>query len=761
MVQNRDANVANLPKTQITPAFQSYLRTQMLRMQANGASEEDLARWMTLELERGEQAPRIIAPQTAFNVDASSTFQKPSMLRGLSMKALQGITFGFGDEAMGSILGVLTGEGARGGINTYRRELEAFTAEHPRLGIAAEIGGSVLTGGTAVKLARQGLAKVGLRGTAAAASPLAAAPLEGSAQAVARAAGPTLGQRIATAGRQGAGFGAAFGAGHQEGDISLEGISDRAKAALFGGTFGAALGLGLGAGIGVLGTVTRPIARAAVGSATNWQRAIQQRLPGVNTAEQHAKEMLVRGLVQDGVTIEEATRRIMAMQTSGTTPTLLDIAGDATLRLGKETVSSRTPAKQRLAEILLGRQAEQGDRISTRLFSQIFRGDRLGLRNVEEASSQLHAARKALSAGPYQQAFQETVEITPRMRQILSTKAFQRAYNIGRQIAEDIEAPAGIGIGLDIPLLPNIQRTLGATTPEGAAAVAQLQSKLFPTSLPVRALDYTKRGLDAVIRKGFEGKSIDKPAARGLRSMLNELLGAVDDQVPTYAEARAIYRGFSEADDALQLGREFLGQSPDKVRQIMNGLAPQERDFYRLGAANALYQQVTNVANEGADIARNYFGGRLFGGTSKAGERIRALFVDAPEVADDFMRMVAAETRISHTSAATRGAVRGSLQAAEEVAEGSTPVVRGGGLVTGAVLTAASAGRTGVQRLRGAWLNDVTDELSLLFTKGLNDPRELSTLLDELATIAARNKSKALSGSGLASGFLTGHLFGN
>jgi len=716
-----------------------YLRRQAMHILANNGSEEDVLRFLETE---GQRMPRRIGneqPET----------EMPSNLRGLSMRALQGITFGFGDEAMGALLGIITGEGARGGIDTYRREMNAWSEQHKGVGLLAELGGAVLTGNIAVKGARAALARIGFRGASRVAAPLAAAPLKGAAQAVARAAGPTTGQRILMGVRQGAGFGAAFGAGNTQGDLS-----DRTKGAILGSLTGAAIAGAVG-GVGTaIGTVTRPAARAA----TNWSRALQERLPGVGTPEQRARELLVRAFVQDGLTVQEAVRRAATMQQQGLRPSLLDVAGDETLKLAQETVRRRTPAKQKLVETLLGRQAEQGERLNTALFERIFRGGKLGLRNVEEVQTQLHTARRQLSAPAYQQAYQEVVEVTPRLRQILSNRAFRQAYAVGKQIADD-EAIAGIGIGPDIPILPNIQGALGASTREAAVAVDNIAARLFPKTLPVRALDYTKRGLDTMIRRGYKSGGMDATRARALRTTREEMLQIVDTQVPTFAQARAIYRGFSEADEALQLGREVLSMSPDKVRATMHALHPQERDFFRLGAADAISQRV-NGASEHADVARQFFGGRLFGGSSAQGERIRALFPESPEVADDFLRMVAGEARISYTNRIGRTQPGTTLQQVEQSFEGAAPpVIRGGGLQTGAVLTGASFLRSGVQRLRMGWTNDVTDELSLLFLKGIDNPNELYTVLDQLATLATHNTDKTLRASGLASGFLAGHMF--
>lgn len=674
------------PRAPVDPQVYQYLRRQSLNILATGGSQQDVVRFLDLE---GHKMPEI-AP-----TPGQEDVETPSMLRGLSMRALQGITFGFGDEAMGSLLGVLTGEGARGGIETYRKEMDAWSTQHRKLGLAAEIGGALLSGGA---VARGATALFG--------------------RAVASTA-PTLSQRAVAAAAQGGLAGALSGAGHAEG-----GLSERSKAALFGTVVGGVAAGTLVPAARLGATVARPIVR----SATRGIAALQRALPGVSTPEMQARELLARALKQDGIDVNTALKRLEDFARTGTNPTVADLGGDATMQLARDAVAQRTPAKQQLVEALLGRQGEQAGRLSGGLFQRIFRSNRMGLRNAYEAEDALVALRGQTADPLYRQAFQETVTLTPRMRQLLLHPKFAAAYRIGRNIASD-EDLAGIGHGLQVPPLPGV-KALPTTSAEAAKAVGEALGRTLPKELPVRALDYMKRGLDVVIKGGIQGNrpTLDRQAARTLRATLNEVLEEADKQVPSYAQARAVYRGFSEAKDAVELGRDFLGKAPEIVRREISKLHPSERDFYRLGAAQSLYERVSRVTSETADVARQFFGGRLFGGKSLQGERLRALFPDAPEVADDFMRLVAAETRISHTTArAVRGAQGAGVEQLENVMEGAIPTVRAS---MGVML--ANIARTGLVRARTGFAQDVSDELALLYSKGLQNPAELRALLTSL-----------------------------
>jgi hypothetical protein len=323
------------------------------------------------------------------------------------------------------------------------------------------------------------------------------------------------------------------------------------------------------------------------------------------------------------------------------------------------------------------------------------------------------------------------------MRRILGNKTFREAYRRGRNIAdeEDLAGIANPG-ALKVPKLPaKIQIAgMGEATPAVEAALKAQGISTFPAELPVRALDYMKRGLDEIVTKGFKSGGMSAQRARTLRATLNEVLEEVDKQVPTFGEARAIYRGFSESRDAVQLGRDFLKKAPEIVKREVQKLRPQDRDFYRVGAAQSLYETVIRPNAETPNIARQYFGGTLFGRPNINSQRLRSLFVDAPEVADDFMRQVAAETRLSHTATRTLGAAPGlGIQKAEQALEGSLPTVR-----ASMGVTALNVARTGILRAQTRWSRDVSDELAALFTRGLENPNEIRALLQSVSVAGER-----------------------
>jgi len=174
------------------------------------------------------------------------------------------------------------------------------------------------------------------------------------------------------------------------------------------------------------------------------------------------------------------------------------------------------------------------------------------------------------------------------------------------------------------------------------------------------------------------------------------------------------------------------------VKREVQRLRPQDRDFYRVGAAQSLYETVIRPNAETPNVARQFFGGSLFGRPNINSQRLRALFVDAPEVADDFMRQVAAETRLSHTATRTLGAAPGlGVQKAEQALEGSLPTVR-----ASIGVTALNVARTGILRAQTGWSRDVSDNLADIFTRGLTNPNDIRAVLQSIFAEGERIASR-------------------
>lgn len=731
---------SNTTAPRVSPGEYQYLQRQARNILINGGSEEDVVNFVSTHREM-PRASRVGAVTGAITTTGGEAPTEDNLVSGLSLNALQGVTFGFGDEALGSILGTLSGEGAAGGREEYRRRIAAWNEANPKKAFLAEIGGAVVTGGAAA-------GRLGIK------------------------AATTTAGRLGMAAAEGAVSGALAGAGAATGTIS-----DRTKAALLGTTAGAVLGPVLVGGARVAGTILRTPTRAVL----ERFKGLQDRLPGLGSSETHAKSLVLDVLEGEDLSVADLRNATAALRASGVDPTLADVGGEGLVTLLGETLSTRTAPKQQLAEALLGRQAEQGARLSGGFFRRAFRSDKFGLRNAYDAVDELALQRSTLAAPLYEEAHQGLVRVTPRLQTLLEKEPmFRAAWEEGARIAESEDVRRGLQGLAARPATPAIpsgslreaaQRKmveLGVDGPTMEAMLAQLPNN-FPEVVPVRALDYMKQGLDNVRERMLKKGGLDMKTYINISESLEDVLREVDDQVPAFGQARALWGGMSQAIEAVQLGQQFARKAPGLIEREVRTLTAKTpdghlTDFYRLGVAQALYEQATGpmARREGADIANRLFGGRVYGGASQDALRIRAVFGDNTTAAEDFMRQVAGEARISRTGVAAQRSPSGrAIQQFEQEMEGTPPQVR----MTPKQSMLGSL-RDAIMRGQRKFREQVSDDVAILFSRGIDDPRELDLVLDGLQHETTRRLARrrwgraADSALAISAGIMSGKVFG-
>lgn len=712
------------PRVDGLSPYQEFLYRQWGRIKARGGTDQDWANYV----QHAERLPLRNVLNTPKDPDLGTP--TPGVISGTLMSAFQGLSFGWGDEAIGGLAGLAT-LATGGGLERaeqrrqqttagFREQRTAFRQARPKTAIAGEIAGAIPSAGAAA-------ARLGVR------------------------VAPSVGRAALAAAGTGAAAGALAGAGETDGPIS-----DRTRGALFGGIVGLVLAPLTTVGIaGLAGAGKRVIPLVA-----RWNTALGEQ-SGV--PQTRARELLARALAQDGITVAEATKRLSQARAQGVPVTLADIAGEQTMGLAVAAQGIRGEAKRQLTDELLSRQADQGSRMLGNLADRVFRGTRGGLKNAYDTADDLFAQRSAQAAPLYDDAYQQMVQLTPTLRQMLQHPRFQDAYLVGRQIAND-EDLAGIGRGLAVPELfqKGVLRPGEATqrvAPKGLAVTGARRTPPDPTAqtrsfqvggetatgmpdqLPVRAIDYMKRGLDVIIGRGSEeGRpAIDHQLARSLNQLLRQGLAEVDEQVPSYAAARATWAGETDALNAVAMGkggsRLFWGQEtttprftrkpPDIIAREMAALSPEDQALYRVGAFQDLAEAIHTQTGETPNVARQFFGGRTHGTLERSMEqRIRALFAD-PGAAQDFMDAVHTEARVAMNTARQVTPTRGVTEPSELV-PGRTVMRRQVGT------TLVGLAQSGINRARAGWTEEISDEVASLFTKGLKGPQELQALLVSL-----------------------------
>lgn len=646
---------------------------------------------------------------------------KAGYLRGLSMNALNGLTFGFGDEAVGSILGILTGEGASSGIDTYRKELQQFNEQNRKAALVSEIAGGLLLGGTGG--ARALGAKVAAKGTAG---------------------------RIGASAGIGAGAGALYGAGNAEGNfLTGQGLSERAKGAVVGGVTGAVagaiVGTGLtpaltlaGAGVGSL-VADDPLKGAAAGAGVTLatlkggkpvaQRIATwaQRLAGVpkeaQTVSKAGREIWAEAIVADRGSIDNAIRYVSKLPQD--VPVVAADIGENASDLAAAAASLRGPGKQKLVEELTSRQADQGERI----LGKLFRSTKLGVENAYDAADEIIATGRAASGPAYAKAYTQEIQVTDPIRHALNHPRLQKAYDIGRQIAAD-EDYAGVA---------------HAGAKEVPALILDKAGKVTNDMIPVRALDYMKRGLDSMLESASDPAeaALFKQSGRAFGKLLRDAVKDAEEQSIDYKFAKAIFRDERSALESLQRGKggralvegtevttpAFHTKPPQVIERELVLLAPTDRKLYVLGALQDLAEWVTQSTAKGPNVAQS-LGAKEFGKSVNSMEaRIRALF-DDQTIADDVMDYLRGELLGSRTYGKTQGSRTPVLaHAMSELAGNSkNPVMRSG---AGFALNVLDRAKTG-------WSAAISDEVSSQALKGMAGRDELIAYLESLRPLARR-----------------------
>jgi hypothetical protein len=414
------------------------------------------------------------------------------------------------------------------------------------------------------------------------------------------AALPTLARAV----KVGAGLGGAAGVGTSEG-----GVKERAIGGAKGTVLGAATSYGLGKiGIGVAKATPGPqrkalnqLARRAQSDETSLNAIADEAMPGPNTLG----------------------------RVSSDKPLIMADYGGENLR-GTTRVARTLPGKGKneIPEMLAERSAGAEERVLDDLLQTTGIKDRT---NTFQKAEDIIRERAETSRPLYQAA--HSVEVKDdRLRKFFKIPAFQKAYERAARIAQ-LE-------GDEVPALEKIIQDGGA--------------------VPVKAIDYLKRGLDDLVESGSRGESgMGKAEAGALRKLKNEMLDVTDELVPEFMEARGFYRGESELLEALESGRGLFKMHPDQAAQVLKNpkLSQGERELMKRGMFEALADRIENIPT-GNDIARRV------GDKTMDQKRLRLLFDDDASF-DRFKELLGQEARMHQT----KNYITGGSQTADKLAE--------------------------------------------------------------------------------------------
>ena len=599
----------------------------------------------------------------------------------------QGVGMGWGDEAE-AWLRARAGEGEyEQNLNKIRNEYARYSQENPFKAGAAEFSGGVAPGVAAMLVpGGQGV---------------------GAAQVQRSTAGA-----LARLALMGGVTGAVSGAGS-----ATEG--ERASGAVAGGALGTALGVGV------------PVALRGARGVGGWLR--DRLAPTEAGIAGRAAEKMTAAMRESQLTpqqIEAAMLQDRAMGVpsvvANVNPALIDLA---------EAVAQRTGAGARRVEKTLTEQ-KLGSR--ERAYQQTVKGLKPGEYYADEQRMVQELRDKARTL--YDTAYAHGTVDDPRINTVLKNPEFASFFEKGKAIA-NTEAMAAKLRGEDPGKYA--LRDIYLPVTDDAGRMIGVESKQLPD---VRTLDYMKRGIDATIDNYYKnGRSAEANALKDLRKVF---VSAIDENAPTYQQARKGFAGDMEVIDAMRTGMNDFGKlDHEQVIKMVAGMGVAEKEAFRTGVARGLYSRIM-------DPATNFNSAQRVIGSPEMQAKLQPLF-DSPKHFDLFKSAMEREAQLFHQANKVLGGsqtgkrlqMKEQLEAGSDVGQAVARTVTGG-------FAQGLLGMT-MRSLNNSQITEKTAEKlsQMLMAK---DPHEVAAVVQALEKYAAGVAPRAVRASATEAGAVTG-----
>lgn len=406
-----------------------------------------------------------------------------------------------------------------------------------------------------------------------------------------------------------AGLGKLMGLGAATGAVAGAGAADeesRGSGAISGGVLGGGLGL------------TIPVAQRSARGARDWLR---ERLgPSAATVENMAAEKMTQAMRESGLTPKDITQRIAVDRSLGVPSVVANV--DPALADLAQAVAQRTGAGARKVESQLTKQ-KLGSR--ERTYQQTIKGLSPGDYYTDFKKLQDDLRTKAEPF--YKQAYEYGKVTDPRVLDFLNRPQFKKGIVKARELLA--------AEGRELPTFKMVDQVTGKEV-----------ETVVPT---VETLDQIKRGIDRLIER--ETDSVTGKVSQLGKAYIqskNEFLAAIDEAVPAYKAARAIYRGDAEIMDALNSGlKEFGRLDHEQVIAKVAKMSDAERQAYRTGVARGLYSTIM-------DPSGNFNSAQRIIGSPEMQAKLQPLF-DNPAQFNLFKAALERESQLFHQANAILG----------------------------------------------------------------------------------------------------------
>lgn len=367
----------------------------------------------------------------------------------------------------------------------------------------------------------------------------------------------TLRQLAGTTAAQDVGLGAVSGAGAAVGEEE-------------GGASGALVGAILAPLAATAGT---QVLKGLINTGAQGVEALTKSLSKMS--EEGASKLLANAMVREGLTPDDIALQMKQLGPEAI-PADLGINFSRLLR----TASNEIPRIEgRASDVLKARQAGQTDRIIDAL------DDASGTStlNVDDEIVRLNEALGPKINDLYGQARAKSIEISPKLSSLFEGKS-----SIGRA-----------------------QRKAQKRIADKRAAGDEIGN--------IDVIDATKQELDDQIGKSL--RQGEKNKARDLVRLKNVMVEEADTAIPEYKQARDLFAGKAQLENAADTGSMFFKLKPREVDEFTKSMGDSEKKMFKLGAKQAVIDKVEDLQTN-ADAVKRLFGKR--GDVSK----LKTLFDD-------------------------------------------------------------------------------------------------------------------------------------
>lgn len=371
-----------------------------------------------------------------------------------------------------------------------------------------------------------------------------------------------------------------------------------------GAGVGAVLGgaAGVGEGVGAVDSASRGAVGAAAGGALGaaapaaiegiirggrWLATpVANAIRGIRNVDDEAARRVVTSLQRDINADPAAASRLTpgefaASVQSGGPATIMDIGGDTTRALARSAANTSPEGRATLNRAIDQRYEGQTGRVTGWLRNTFHYPDAAAQQQA------LEQVGRTVNRANYQRAMRDGDReiFSPELDRLMGSPAVVDAMRRASVSGKDRAITQGLGA-----------MRQGVTVENGVVTFTRGRNGA-PTYPNLAFWDATKKEIDdaanAAARSGRNGE------AGVLRDLARTLRGELDNQVPSYQQARAGAAHFFGAENALEAGQNFVARNANagEARRALTQMTPQERQLFQDGFVSRFVETLGQVGD--------------------------------------------------------------------------------------------------------------------------------------------------------------------